>query len=54
MACEIKSADKELFSRFSDAEYARRYSAIRAAMQKDNIDAILISGARGAAHPLEP
>jgi Xaa-Pro aminopeptidase len=48
MACEIKSADKKLFSRFSDAEYARRYSAIRAAMQKDNIDAILISGARGS------
>ena len=40
--------DKELFPRFSDAECARRYSAIRDAMEKDNFDAILISGARGS------
>ncbi|HEY3168454.1 MAG TPA: M24 family metallopeptidase [Candidatus Binatia bacterium] len=40
--------DKELFPRFSDAEYAKRYSAIRDAMKKDNLDAILISGARGS------
>jgi Xaa-Pro aminopeptidase len=40
--------EKELFPRFSDAEYARRYSAIRDAMKKDNLDAILISGARGS------
>jgi Xaa-Pro aminopeptidase len=39
---------KELFPRFSDAEYARRYVAIRAAMRKDNLDAILISGTRGS------
>jgi Xaa-Pro dipeptidase len=38
----------ELFPRFSDSEYARRYSAIRDAMAKDNLDAILISGARGS------
>jgi Xaa-Pro aminopeptidase len=38
----------ELFPRFSDAEYARRYSVIREAMAKDNLDAILISGARGS------
>jgi Xaa-Pro aminopeptidase len=37
-----------LFPRFSDAEYARRYSVIREAMAKDNLDAILISGARGS------
>lgn len=36
------------FPRFSDAEYGRRYAAIRAAMQNDNIDAILIFGARGS------
>src|SRR6266498_2680626 len=40
--------DKELFPRFSDAEYARRYSTIRDAMKKDDLDAILISGARGS------
>jgi Xaa-Pro aminopeptidase len=37
-----------LFPRFTDAEYARRYKAIREAMQKDQLDAILISGARGS------
>lgn len=40
--------DKALFPRFSEAEYARRNSAIIDAMQKDNVDAILISGARGS------
>jgi Xaa-Pro aminopeptidase len=40
--------DKELFPRFSNAEYAKRSSAIRDAMKKDNLDAILISGARGS------
>jgi len=40
--------DKDLFPRFTNAEYARRYSAIRDAMQKDHIEAILISGARGS------
>jgi hypothetical protein len=32
----------ELYPRFSDAEYARRYQAIREAMQRDNLDAILV------------
>src|SRR5262245_44868747 len=41
--------NNDLFPRFSAAEYSRRYSAVRAAMDKDNIDAILISGARGSA-----
>ncbi len=40
--------DKELFPRFSDAEYVKRYSAIRDAMKKDSLDAVLISGARGS------
>jgi len=40
--------DKELFPRFSDAEYVKRYSAIRDVMKKDSLDAILISGARGS------
>ena len=39
---------EELFPRFSDGEYARRYRAVRAAMEKENLDAILISGARGS------
>jgi Xaa-Pro aminopeptidase len=38
----------KLFPRFSDGEYNRRYRAIRDAMAKDNLDAILISGARGS------
>ena len=37
-----------LFPRFSDGEYARRHRAIREAMSRDNLDAILISGARGS------
>lgn len=41
-------SERNLFPRFSDAEYKRRYGAIRAAMQNDNIDAILVSGARGS------
>ena len=40
--------DKDLFPRFSEAEFARRYSTIRKAMKKDNVDALLISGARGS------
>jgi hypothetical protein len=38
----------ELYPRFSDAEYDRRYQAVREAMLQDNLDAILISGARGS------
>jgi Xaa-Pro aminopeptidase len=48
MNTEISYSERNLFPRFSEAEYKRRYGAIRAAMQKDNIDAILISGARGS------
>src|SRR5919108_1756705 len=40
--------DKELFPRFSDEEYARRYQKMREAMQEENLDAILISGARAS------
>ena len=38
----------ELYPRFSEREYARRYDAIREAMEKENLDAILVSGARGS------
>lgn len=38
----------DLFPCFSDAEYSRRYNAIREAMVKENLAAILISGARGS------
>src|SRR4029434_3387582 len=40
--------NNELYPRFSDAEYDRRYQAVREAMLQDNLDAILISGARGS------
>jgi Xaa-Pro aminopeptidase len=49
MSIRIESTAKDLYPRFSEAEYARRYTAIRAAMQKENIDAILAFGARGSA-----
>src|SRR5215813_945354 len=38
----------ELYPRFSDAEYDRRYQAVRKAMRQDDLDVILISGARGS------
>jgi Xaa-Pro dipeptidase len=38
----------ELYPRFTDAEYTRRYQAIREAMERGNLDAILVSGARGS------
>jgi len=39
---------QEIFPRFSTTEYTRRYTAIREAMDKEQLDAILISGARGS------
>lgn len=44
----MRNVADELFPRFSDAEYARRYRAIREAMARESVDAILISGARGS------
>jgi Xaa-Pro aminopeptidase len=41
-------SDKDLFPGFSHTEYIRRYTALREAMDKDHLDAILISGARGS------
>ena len=37
-----------LFPRFSDEEYARRYRAVRQAMEEQDVHAILIFGARGS------
>jgi Xaa-Pro aminopeptidase len=37
-----------MFPCFSNTEYTRRYSAIREAMDKEHLDAVLISGARGS------
>lgn len=49
MAAGAGLTGNELFPRFSDGEYTRRYNAIRAAMAKaDDLDALLISGARGS------
>jgi Xaa-Pro aminopeptidase len=45
---DMTDASRDLFPRFSDAEYARRYGAIRVAMKKEDVEAILISGARGS------
>jgi Xaa-Pro aminopeptidase len=42
-------SSEELFPRFSNTEYVRRYTLVREAMDKDNLDALLISGARGSA-----
>jgi Creatinase/Prolidase N-terminal domain len=41
-------AIQEPFPRFSNTEYTRRYTAIREAMDRDGLDAILLSGARGS------
>jgi len=38
---------KALFPSFSPQEYERRYTAVRSAMKKENLDAVLITGARG-------
>ncbi|MCC7103601.1 MAG: aminopeptidase P family protein [Chloroflexi bacterium] len=35
------------FPRFTEAEYARRYRIVRAAMARDNLDAIVVFGTRG-------
>lgn len=48
MSVRFEPTDKGLYPRFSDAEYARRYGAVRAAMRQESIDAVLISGARGS------
>ncbi|HEY7221917.1 MAG TPA: M24 family metallopeptidase [Candidatus Binatia bacterium] len=44
----LAPADRVIFPRFSNTEYIRRYTAIREAMDKEGLDAILISGARGS------
>jgi Xaa-Pro aminopeptidase len=48
MTFEINPANRALFPRFSETEYARRHRTIREAMKKDNLDAILVAGARGS------
>jgi Xaa-Pro aminopeptidase len=42
------SGPSNLFPRFSEEEYRRRHQTVRAAMQAQDLDAILISGARGS------
>ncbi|HEY1232919.1 MAG TPA: M24 family metallopeptidase [Candidatus Binatia bacterium] len=42
------SSERDLFPRFSSTEYVRRYTAIREAMDKEDVAALLISGARGS------
>jgi Xaa-Pro dipeptidase len=43
-----QNSDRELFPRFSTTEYTRRYTAIREAMDRENLAMLLISGARGS------
>ncbi|MGN6732127.1 MAG: aminopeptidase P family N-terminal domain-containing protein [Candidatus Binatia bacterium] len=43
-----QNSDRDLFPRFSTTEYTRRYTAIREAMDRENLAALLISGARGS------
>lgn len=43
-----QNSDRDPFPRFSTTEYTRRYTAIREAMDKENLAALLISGARGS------
>jgi Xaa-Pro aminopeptidase len=43
-----EDSDRDLFPRFSNTEYTRRYTAIREAMDKENLAALLISGVRGS------
>ncbi len=42
------TSDRDLFPRFSNTEYTRRYTALRESMDKENLEALLISGARGS------
>lgn len=42
------TSDRDLFPRFSNTEYVRRYTALRESMDKEHLEAILISGARGS------
>ncbi len=39
---------RDLYPRFSAEEYARRYRAVHEAMAQQNLDAILVTGARGS------
>jgi Xaa-Pro aminopeptidase len=43
-----QNSDRDLFPRFSTTEYTRRYTAIREAMDRENLATLLISGARGS------
>ncbi len=44
MAPEGSLTERDLFPRFSDAEYGRRHGAVREAMAKEDLDAIVIGG----------
>ena len=48
MAAGVGLTGQELFPRFSDAEYARRYQSVREAMEKEGLEAIVICGGMGS------
>jgi len=49
MDAGVGLTDQELFPRFSDAEYARRHGAVREAMDREGLEAILVGGGPGSA-----
>ena len=44
MVMETASATQGLYPRFSDAEYARRHQAVREAMEREGLEALLVVG----------
>jgi len=48
MVASAELMSKALFPSFSPQEYERRYTTVRSAMKHENLDAVLINGARGS------
>lgn len=48
MAAGVGLTGQELFPRFSDGEYARRYQSVRESMEKEGLEAIVICGGMGS------
>ena len=48
MATQADAAEKDLFPRFSQAEFERRHNAMREAMDREGLDAMLVYGLPGS------
>ena len=48
MAIQADAAEAALFPRFSSAEFARRHNAIREAIDRERLDALLVYGLPGS------